>query len=117
MKKAGPITLTLLAAMGFACSRNRPDPCEAATFNQQACNEAVRNGGYYYDGTWVPMSYHYSYPYYYDIYRSHLSRGGSVVTVPASSYATPAGTSRGVTRGGFGSTGEAHAGGAHGAGE
>ena len=116
MKKSAHITLTLAAAMGMAaCGRNRPDPCEAATFNEQACNEAVRNGGYYYGGSWVPMAYRYPYPYYYDMYRGYTSRGGSVASAPSGSYAAPA---SGVTRGGFGSTGASHAsGGSHGGGE
>jgi len=99
MKKSARITLTLVAAMGMAaCSRGRRDPCEAATFNEQACNEAVRNRGYYSDGQWVPMHYSQPYPYYYDTYRRYTSSGGS------------------VTRGGFGATGAAHASGAAGAG-
>ena len=119
MKKSAHVTLTLVAAMGMAaCNRNRPDPCEAATFDEQACNQAVRNGGYYYHGAWVPMAYRYPYPYYYDMYRGYLSRGGSVATTPSGSYAAPAGTSSGAVRGGFGSTGASHAsGGAHGGGE
>jgi hypothetical protein len=118
MKKSASITLTAVAAMGIAaCNRSRPDPCEAATFNEQACNDAVRNHGYHYGGSWVPMYYSHPYPYYYDSYRGYVSRGGSVRSVPSGSYAAPAagassGTSvsspSGVTRGGFGSTGASH---------
>ena len=119
MKKSAQITLTLVAAMGMAaCNRRRPDPCEAATFNELACNEAVSNGGYYYGGSWVPMRYHYPYPYYYDLYRGHVSRGGVVASAPSGSYAAPVVHASGVTRGGFGSTGASHASGSsgHGAG-
>jgi hypothetical protein len=121
MKKSAKITLTLAAAAGMAaCNRQRPpDPCEAASFNEQACNEAVRSGGYHYNGTWMPMYYSHPYPWYYDSYRSHVSRGGSVFSAPSSSYARPSsgGSSSGVSRGGFGSTGAGHAsGGGSGAG-
>jgi hypothetical protein len=104
MKKSASITVTVAAAMGIACNRQRPDPCEAATFNEQACNEAVRNHGYHHNGTWVPMFYSHPYPYYYDNYRGYLSRGGSVRSAPAGTYSSP-----GVSRGGFGSTGSSHA--------
>jgi len=116
MKKSARVTLTVVAAVGLAsCGRKRPDPCEAATFNQQACESAVRGGGYYYQGTWFPMVYHYPFPYYYDSYRTYVSRGGVVHSVPSDAYvrgggATPAAPA--VERGGFGSTGEAHAAGA-----
>ena len=120
MKKPAQITLTVVAAMGMAaCNRNRRDPCEAATFNEQACNQAVSSGGYHYGGTWYPMVYSRPYPYYYDMYRGHVARGGSVRSAPPSAYSAP-GTSSpsGVSRGGFGSTGASHAAGSgsHGAG-
>ena len=52
MKKSANITLTVVAAMGMAaCNRQRPDPCEAGSFNEQACNDAVRNHGYYHGGS------------------------------------------------------------------
>jgi hypothetical protein len=118
MKKSAKVTLTAVAAMGLAaCGRQRPDPCEAATFNEQACQEAARSGGYYWRGSWYPMMYHYPYPYYYDLYRRHVSSGGAVAAAPAGAYArpgasAPATPSHGVERGGFGSTGAGHAAGA-----
>jgi len=120
MKKSAKVTLTVVAAMGLtACSRRHPDPCEAANFDAVACGDAVRNGGYYWGGSWYRMSYHYPYPYYYDAYRTYVSRGGVVTAPPAGVYArpgasvsSPAGSSShpgGVVRGGFGSTGAGHA--------
>jgi hypothetical protein len=112
MKKSTKVTLTVVAAVGLAsCGRSRRDPCDQASFNELACQDAVRSGGYYYGGTWYPMVYRYPYPYYYDSYRTHVSNGGSVITVPAGSYARPAGGA-GVEHGGFGSTGAAHSSGA-----
>jgi hypothetical protein len=112
MKKSAKVTLTAVAAMGLAaCGRHRPDPCEAATFNEQACQQAVHDGGYYWNGSWFPMIYHYPYPYYYDSYRSHVSSGHAVVAAPAGAYshpATSAPVSPGVERGGFGATGAGH---------
>ena len=71
-----------------------------------ACQEAIRNGGYYYGGSWFPMTYSNPYPYYYDSYRGYVSHGGSVSTAPYASYSRPAGApASGVERGGFGSSG------------
>ncbi len=119
MKKSASVTLTILAAVSLAgCGRRRVDPCAAANFNEQACQDAVRSGGYYWNGSWVPMTYSYPYPYYYDSYRGYVSRGGRVAPAPGKNYTHPsAGTSRspgssspshGVQRGGFGSIGAGH---------
>jgi hypothetical protein len=76
MKKSTKVTLTLVATLGLAaCNRQRRDPCESATFNEQACQDAVQNRGYYWNGGWVPMTYGYPYPYYYDSYRSYTAKG------------------------------------------
>ena len=104
MKKSAKVTLTVVAAVGMAaCSRARRDPCEAATFSEGACQEAVRNGGYHYRGHWVPMFYSHPYPYYYDMYRGYTSRGGAVRAAPPGAYHSP-----GIARGGFGATGSSH---------
>jgi len=116
MKKSVKVTITAVAAMGLAlCGRRHSDPCTAETFNEMACQEAVRSGGYYWQGAWFPMMYSYPYPYYYDSYRRRVSSGGTVVSAPGQSYGRPgvsapgaAGGSSGVERGGFGSTGSGH---------
>ena len=73
MKKSASVTLTVVAAVGLAsCGRSRRDPCDQTSFNEMACQDAVRSGGYYYGGTWFPMMYRYPYPYYYDSYRTHI---------------------------------------------
>jgi hypothetical protein len=108
MKKSAKVTLTAVAAMALvSCGRSRRDPCDQSSFNEMACQDAVRSGGYYYGGSWFPMVYHYPYPYYYDSYRTYVSRGGRVYSSPSGSYARPS-SSSGVTRGGFGSTGASH---------
>src|SRR5262249_49447196 len=117
MKRSSQVTLTVVAAMGLAGCARRYDPCDAPSFDAAACSDALRGGGYYYGGSWDPMTYHYPYPYYYDAYRRHVSTGGSVVVVPHGAYARPGGgasapAAGGVTRGGFGSTGAAHSSGA-----
>src|SRR5262249_39166067 len=107
MKKSTKVTLTIVAAVGLAsCGRSRRDPCERAYFNDFACQEAIRSGGYYWGGSWVPMRYSYPYPYYYDSYRTYVSSGGRGYSSPSNRYARP--SSSGVTRGGFGSTGSSH---------
>jgi hypothetical protein len=110
MRKPVRVALTVLATAALACcGRKRMDPCDAASFNEQACQNAVQSGGYYWRGSWYPMTYSRPYPYYYDQYHSYVSRGGTVVSEPGASYARP--TSGGVERGGFGASGEAHGGG------
>jgi hypothetical protein len=110
MKKSAKVTLTMVAAMGLAACNRRQDPCESAMFSEQACLDAVNRGGYYWHGSWVPMMYHYPYPFYYDRYRTYVSRGGMVRSAPGSAYTRSGGTSSspGVERGGFGSTGSGH---------
>jgi len=104
MRKSTRVALTLVGAVALAgCGRRHLDPCDSASFDELACQDAVRSGGYYWGGTWYPMQYHYPYPYYYDQYRSYVVRGGTVTAAPGGSYAHP-----GVVRGGFGSTGAAH---------
>src|ERR1035437_1278567 len=125
MKKSAKVTLTVVAAVGLAsCGRSRRDPCDQSFFDEMACQDAVRGGGYYYGGSWYPMGYSNPYPYYYDHYRTYLGGGGRVVGAPAGRYGRPGGptpppgttSSPGVVRGGFGSTGAAHSSGS-GAGE
>jgi hypothetical protein len=111
MKKSSKVTLTVVSVIGLAsCGRSRRDPCEAAYFNEFACQEAVRNGGYYYGGSWYPVVYRYPYPYYYDHYRTYVGSGGRLYASPSGSYSRPSGvtSSPGVERGGFGSTGAGH---------
>jgi hypothetical protein len=100
MKRSSKVTLTVVAMMGLASCARRRDPCEASYFNEGACQEAVRSGGYYWGGSWYPMMYSNPYPYYYDSYRSHVARGGKVYGTSSSHYARPS-----TTRGGFGSSG------------
>jgi hypothetical protein len=97
-KRSATVALGLGLLAG--CSRSlAPDPCQPATFNAAICEDAVAHGGYYSNGTFIPHIYSNPYPYYYGNYGSYVSGGGRVTAAPASSY--------GVSRGGFGSTGEA----------
>jgi hypothetical protein len=102
MRRSLRVTLTVVSGVALiSCGRRALDPCANQTFNAQACQDAVRSGGYFWNGTWYPMKYTHPYPFYYDSYQSYHgpSSGAS-----AASYAQPSG----VERGGFGSTGEAH---------
>jgi hypothetical protein len=117
MKRSSQVTLTVIAALGLAGCSRRYDPCDERSFDVAACGDAIRGGGYYWNGSWVPMSYSHPYPYYYDAYRTRVSRGEPVVSVPGKTYGRPAAGAGsaahpgGVTRGGFGSTGAGHGGG------
>ena len=107
MKRSSQVTLTVVAMVGLASCSRRRDPCESSYFEPTSCADAVRNGGYYWHGSWFPMVYSNPYPYYYDSYRSHVQRGGKVFGTGSGSYARPAGApaSGGAVRGGFGGTG------------
>ena len=116
MKRSSQVTLTVVAAIGLAGCSRRYDPCDERSFDATACADAVRSGGYYWNGSWVPMSYGHPYPFYYDAYRTRIDHGGTVISTPGA-YAQPgqrfgtggtAPSSGGVTRGGFGSTGAGH---------
>ena len=72
MKKSSQVTLTVVAAMALAGCGRRYDPCDARTFNEFACQEAIQQGGYYYHGTWYRTSYYHPYPYYYDSYHTYV---------------------------------------------
>ena len=114
MKKSSKVRLTVVAAIGMAaCGERRPDPCQPQSFNDQACQDAVQHHGYYWHGTWMPMTYGYPYPYYYDSYRRYASTGGTVTSAPTGSYSATGS----VERGGFGDTGAGHGAGGDGAGE
>lgn len=113
MKRSAQVTLTLVSAAVLAgCGRRKPaDPCEKDSYSDVACQEAVRSHGYHWHGTWIPRSYSFSHPHYYEQYRSHVMHGGAVHVSPASSYARPAvsSTPTHTQRGGFGAIGASHA--------
>jgi hypothetical protein len=118
MKKSAQITLTLVAAMGIAArAQSRPDPCVQSTFNEQACQEAVRANGYCWNGKWVRLKYHYPFPYYYDLYAEYLLLGGAPTPAEVGTCRGSLGRfisvhSGGASHGGFGSTGAGHCAGA-----
>jgi hypothetical protein len=108
MRKSVQVTLTLVVGVALsACGPKRADPCDAATFDDQACRDAVAKGGYYWGGSWYPVNYSHPYPYYYDSYRAYIANGGTSVAAPAGSYSPAAGS---VERGGFGEAGATHGG-------
>jgi len=109
MKKSVQVTLTLVASMGLAArAQSRPDPCVQSTFNEQACQEAVRAHGYCWNGKWVRLTYHYPFPYYYDLYAEYLTQGGVATPADVGTCRRPLmsviGAHGGASHGGFGST-------------
>ena len=120
MKKSVHVTLTVVAAMGLAArAQSRPDPCVQSTFNEQACQGAVRARGYCWNGKWVSLTYHYPFPYYYDMYAEYMALGGTVTPAevgtcrrPWMTYFAAHGGGHGASHGGFGSTGAGHCAGA-----
>jgi len=110
-KRSAGVTLTVVAAMGFAArAQQRPNPCDALTFNEQACQDAVQKRGYCWNGKWVSMTYHYPFPYYYDAYQEYLTQGGLATPAAvggACRHGLFAGL-HGVSRAGFGASGAGH---------
>ena len=103
MKKSGRVTLTLLAAVALAACNRRYDPCDARYFNALACQDAIRQGGFYYHDVWYRGAYSHPYTYYYNSYQTHVALGGHSYSHGYSSYSHSSSSS--VSRGGFGSTG------------
>ena len=81
------------------CSKEAPDPCEPSSWSERACEDAVRRGGYYSHGSYIPHVYPFFYPYYFGRYGTYVSNGGKVNAAPAEAYAPV------ISRGGFGTTG------------
>jgi hypothetical protein len=106
MKKSVAVRLTVVAAVGIAArAQPRQDPCSAATFNEQACQAAVQNRGYCWNGRWVGLRYHYAFPYYYDAYLDYVSNGGLANPAPVASCGPPHrffSGAQGISRAGFG---------------
>src|SRR5437762_2353226 len=109
MKKSSAVRLTVVAAVGLAAhAQQRPDPCAAATFDEQACRAAVQNRGYCWNNRWVKLKYHYPYPYYFDAYLDYVAIGGIVESAAVGSCGPPRRFftgGHGVSRAGFGSCG------------
>ncbi|MCU1336951.1 MAG: hypothetical protein JWO19_2532 [Bryobacterales bacterium] len=115
IKKSSRVVLTVAAAMSMVARGQQPrDPCESASFNTKACKIAVQRKGYCDGSAWVPATYQESYPYYYDSYQAYLATGGVVTAAEAGNCRRPhygLFGGRGLSRGGFGSTGAGHHGG------
>jgi hypothetical protein len=104
MKKSSKVTLTILATVALAGCGRRYDPCDSRYFNDLACQDAVRQGGYYYHDVWYRSTYDRPYTYYYNSYHSYIATGGHSSSHSYSSYSHSSSSSS-VSRGGFGSTG------------
>jgi hypothetical protein len=115
VKKSSQVTLTIVAAVSLAAADPKPDPCGAATFDEQACQAAILQRGYCLGDRWVSMRYSYPYPYYYDQYQVHALLVGPAAPFPAGTCAHRTGGAHGfaaaAARGGFGAHGCGHAGG------
>lgn len=115
MKKSAHVRLTVVAALGVAAAHAQPrlDPCSAPSFNEQACQAAIQNRGYCWNGRWVTLKYHYPFPYYYDAYQELIANGGIVNPAAVGSCGprrvTAIASSHAVGRAGFGSSGACHA--------
>jgi hypothetical protein len=103
MKKSRNIQLAALSILGMAaCSSKQaaPDPCRPETYNDIACQDAVKNQGYYSHGVFVYGNYTEPYLSYYQRYQAFTAHGGVPHSEPLDAF---------TSRGGFGDS-------AHGAG-
>jgi hypothetical protein len=112
MKRSVSVSLTVVAAVSMAARGHlRLDPCAAASFNEQACQAAIQNRGYCWNGRWVGLKCHYPFPYYYDAYQEYMANGGVVNATVLGSCGPPThtvGGAHGAAYGGFGATGAGH---------
>jgi uncharacterized membrane protein YgcG len=124
MKRSRHIQVATLSILGLAaCSTKQaalPDPCRPETYNDIACQDAVKNHGYYSHGVFVYGNYPDPYLSYYQRYQAFAAQGGVTNAAPLSAYSASGGGGGGwfggggagdgsVSRGGFGDS-------AHGAG-
>ena len=108
-----PLSLVpaLAAIVGVGCSQRVPmDPCEAETYSQIACENAVTNHGYWNNGHWYAHAYPFAAMYYLTRHNSFIAGGGRVRSVSPSVYVphTAVPSRPGVVRGGFGGIGAGH---------
>lgn len=133
------IILSVTAAHADSCTGPRyrvvsVDPCNAHTFEARACERAIDQHGYYWQGSFYPVYYPQPYLFYYDswglfvrqggisysaplfdydahyvTYDSRISSFNSRITSSSGSYLSSARTSGLVSRGGFGATGRGFA--------
>ncbi len=121
-KRSAAVPLTLVPALAalVGCTPDASpqagvDPCLPATYQQQACDYAVANKGYYNQGAWFPHVYPYAPLFYYNGYSRYVASGGRPRALPMSAYTPAPGGVRGrtgvsggrstVVRGGFGRIG------------
>jgi hypothetical protein len=107
MRKSSAVRLTIVAAIGMAAhAQSRLEPCASSTFNEAACEAAVKDNGYCWNGKWVRLQYHYPFPYYYDSYYQFLGQGGVPYPMATGNCRAPHGAAaHGVSRAGFGHSG------------
>ena len=119
-KSSSAVPLLIVPALAASCGGPTPalaavDPCEPSSYVAAACETAIARQGYYFDGVFYPHRYLYPFSYYSSGYDTYIVRGGRVNSVGAAHYgavgsggavAAPSGP---TTRGGFGSSGAAHA--------
>lgn len=103
------IAVPLLAA----CSPDpqiaeRPrDPCIASSYDASACQTAVNQHGYYYDGIFYPHFYGNPYLFYQRNYSGYIAGGGRAAAIEPGHFSPS--FSAGTVRGGFGGSAAAHA--------
>jgi hypothetical protein len=123
LKRSSAVPLTLVPAIAavVGCGPSQPsaaeaDPCLPATYQQQICEQAVRQQGYHYGGGWYPHVYAMPALFYFNGYSRYVASGGRVRMMSPSAYSPSVGGSRvsgqrtTVVRGGFGGIGSARGG-------
>jgi hypothetical protein len=121
LKRSSAVPLALVPALAalVGCDPAQPsaadaDPCLPTSYQQQICEQAVQQHGYYYSGAWYPHVYAMPPLYYYNGYSHYVATGGRVRVLSPSTYSSSAIEGHAVmprttvVRGGFGGIGGAH---------
>ena len=111
MKRSSAVALSIVPLLA-ACNNALPpslDPCAPQNYIAQTCEVAVQQQGYFYNGLWYAHPYYYPVSFYQHSYVGYVANGGRVSVVPSSAFSGAAAIGTGTVRGGFGSSGAAHA--------
>ena len=114
MKRSRHIHVAALSILGLAACSTRqaalPDPCKPETYNDVACQDAVKNHGYYSNGSFVHAGYTEPYLSYYQRYQTYTAEGGVTHAASVGAYAAHGQAEGSVSRGGFGESAHGGAG-------
>lgn len=117
LKSSSSVPLALVPALAatMGCGSDGPktisgvDPCLPQVYQEALCQTAVKQQGYYHQGTWYHHVYAMPFLFYHNGYSGYVRSGGRVRALSPGAYSRNyVATSRPrttVVRGGFGNIG------------